>query len=235
MKPITAPGLFLGLTRLVACVALIATFQLVAAAQTPDRPVPCVTEPCPPQPPPIPPVDIECTEKLPCPKPQATITEAAASVVPVRDANNNPISNVQALVSVVDNGVTLDITGLATGMDPTQQYVSLFYDTASQDTTLNACLPTAGGPQQTFSQMVIGVWLPLGTSTRTLKASKFGPPASPVPLAYLAVNQIGTVSVRLDTRATTPVPNAPDPSRFVIQSCGRLNVTRITRVQGPLQ
>jgi hypothetical protein len=144
----------------------------------------------------------------------------------VRDANNKPISNVQALVSVVDNGATLDITGLATGMDPTQQYVSLFYDTASLDTTLNACLPTPGGPQQTFSQMVIGVWLPLGTSTRTLKASKFGPPASPVPLAYLAVNQIGTVSVRLDTRPTTPVPNAPDPSRFVIQSCGRLNVTR---------
>lgn len=220
MNRITAPGLFLGLTRLAACGVLIAAFQFAAAAQTTDAsPATPTPQPC---------ADAKCTTDIP------TITEAAANVVPVRDANNKPISNVQALVSVVDNGATLDITGLATGMDPTQQYVSLFYDTASQDTTLNACLPTAGGPQQTFSQMVIGVWLPLGTSTRTLKASKFGPPASPVPLAYLAVNQIGTVSVRLDTRPTTPVPNAPDPSRFVIQSCGRLNVTRTTPVPGPL-
>jgi hypothetical protein len=223
MKHITAPGLFLGLTRLATCGVLIAAFQLVAAAQTADAPPPT------PTPPPV------CNAIDPCPTPPPlTITEAAANIVPVRDANNNPISNIQALVSVVDNGATLDITGLATGMDPTQQYVSLFYDTASLDTTLNACLPTAGGPQQTFSQMVIGVWLPLGTSTRTLKASKFGPPASPVPLAYLAVNQIGTVSVRLDTRPTTPVPNAPDPSRFLIQSCGRLKVTRTTPVLGTL-
>ena len=220
MNHITAPGLSLRLTRLAACGVLIAAFQLVAAAQTADKLLPTPTpQPC---------ADASCTTDI------TTITEAAASIVPVRDANNKPISNVQALVSVVDNGATLDITGLATGMDPTQQYVSLFYDTASQDTTLDACLPTAGGPQQTFSQMVIGVWLPLGTSTRTLKASKFAPPASPVPLAYLAVNQIGTVSVRLDTRPTTPVPNAPDPSRFVIQSCGRLNVTRTTPVPGRL-
>jgi len=165
----------------------------------------------------------------PTPTP-ATVTEAAANIVPLRDANNNPISNVQALVSVVDNGSTLDITGLATGMDPAQQYVSLFYDTNSLTTGLGACLPTPGGPQQTFSQMVIGIWLPLGSSTRTLKASKFGPASAPVPLAYLAVKQIGTVSVRLDSQPTVPVPNAPDPARFQIQSCGRLVVTRTTPV-----
>ncbi len=223
-----ASHLFSRLARLTICGVLIMVFQIAVVAQSSDA----QASPTPPRPMPTP---NPCTSIDPCPSPNVTTTEAAASIVPLRDANNNAISNVQALVSVIDNGTSLDVTGLATGMDPAQQYVSLFYDTNSLDTTLNACLPTPGGPQQTFSQMVIGVWLPLGSSTRTLKASKFGPPSAPVPLAYLAVNQIGTVSVRLDSTPTTPVPNAPDPSRFQIQSCGRLQVTRVTRTPGPLQ
>ena len=119
-------------------------------------------------------------------------------------------------------------------MDPTGVYVSLFYDTSSRATHAvvngtslqNACLPTEGfQPPQSFSQMVIGVWLPVGSSTRTLSAVKNGAFDAPVPLAYLPINQIGTISVRQDTRAGQPVPNQPDPNRFRLRACGAFAIT----------
>ncbi|MGI9105953.1 MAG: hypothetical protein ACR2G4_06875 [Pyrinomonadaceae bacterium] len=136
-------------------------------------------------------------------------------------ADGSP-STVSAVVDVVDTKTALIVRGRAVGMVPDQVYVSLFYDINSFSTGPNACLPTPGDTSLNFSQMVIGYWLPIGSSVRTLAAVKFGPDFSPVPLAYAPLNQIGTVSVRLDTQPTMMIPAQPDPKRFQLRACGTM-------------
>lgn len=61
-----------------------------------------------------------------------------------------------------DDGTTLTVTGAAFGMDPLKAYASLLYDLGSVARGPRACLPTDNS--LTFNQMVLGYWLPLGTS-----------------------------------------------------------------------
>jgi hypothetical protein len=147
-------------------------------------------------------------------------------------------SGIKALIHVQTTGRTNTITGFATGMDPNKAYVSLFYDTGSVPGGPCACIPTTPSPKPdvckttdaqplTFSQMVIGYWLPLiGSSTRTLTVLKAGPPDAAVPLAFVPLENIGTVSIREDTQLGAPLPEKPDPTRFQLRACGKFHLNR---------
>ncbi|MCI0339126.1 MAG: hypothetical protein L0226_16260 [Acidobacteria bacterium] len=160
-----------------------------------------------------------------------TATEENAALAPINT------SGIRALVSVKIIAGTNTVTGFATGMDPYKAYVSLFYDAGSPGSGPCACIPsnppppslqatcrTTNKPKVTFSQMVIGYWLPLiGTTTRSMLVLKASPdPNAPVPLAAVPLANIGAVSVREDTKLGTPLPAAPDPARFQLRACGRL-------------
>jgi hypothetical protein len=154
----------------------------------------------------------------------------------------NPInrSGIQALISVEKIGQTETITGFATGMDPYKAYVSLFYDAGSPGSGPCACIPsnppppslastckTTNAPPVNFSQMVIGYWLPLiGSSKRTLSVLKAGAPDAPAPLAFVPLENIGSVSIREDTQLGKPLPSAPDPVRFQLRACGKFRLDR---------
>jgi hypothetical protein len=210
------------LNYLVVCCVLVITFQIVTVAQEiPDPcdipetgPAPsevCISpEICIPALPPLFPPD-GCTRRL---------QQGSAGLNPAT-ADGSP-STVSAIVDVVDTKTALIVRGRAVGMEPDQVYVSLFYDINSFPTGPNACLPTPGDTSLNFSQMVIGYWLPIGSSIRTLTAIKVGPAFLPVPLAYARLAQIGTVSVRLDTDPRTPIPAQADPNRFRLRACGSL-------------
>lgn len=160
-----------------------------------------------------------------------TATEENAALAPINT------SGIRALVNVKIVAGTNTVTGFATGMDPFKAYVSLFYDAGSPGSGPCACIPsnpppaalqatcrTTNAPKVTFSQMVVGYWLPLiGSTTRSMLVLKANPdPNAPVPLASVPLANIGAVSVREDTRLGTPLPAAPDPARFQLRACGRL-------------
>lgn len=154
----------------------------------------------------------------------------------------NPInrSGIQALIHVEKIGATETITGFGTGFDPYKAYVSLFYDAGSPGSGPCACIPsnpppaalqstcpTTSAPPVNFSQMVIGYWLPLiGSSKRELKVLKAGGADAPVPLAFVPLENIGSVSVREDTQLGKPLPSAPDPARFQLRACGKFRIDR---------
>ncbi len=157
-------------------------------------------------------------------------------------ADLNPInrSGIQALIHVEKIGQTETITGFATGLDPYKAYVSLFYDAGSPGTGPCACIPsnpppaalqstcpTTSAPPVNFSQMVIGYWLPLiGSSKRELKVLKAGATNAPAPLAFVPLENIGSVSIREDTQLGQPLPSAPDPARFQLRACGKFRIDR---------
>lgn len=136
---------------------------------------------------------------------RADIARARARLAPING------SGIKARLFFRDRGNVLKVRGEARGMDPAKVYVSLLYDPGSVPTGPNACLPTNN--QLTFTQMVVGYWVPVGSSVRTLLAIKAGP-------SYASLNLIGTASVRWDTQPTQPLPSAPDPNRFQLQACG---------------
>jgi hypothetical protein len=146
-------------------------------------------------------------------------------------------SGIRALMHVRTIGRTNMITGMATGLDPHKAYVSVFYDAGSPGDGPCACLPTTPSPRPdckstnapplAFSQMVVGYWLPLiGSSVRTLSVLKFGPPEAAVPLAFVPLEHIGSVSVREDTQLGTPLPERPDPARFQLRACGKFRIEK---------
>ncbi len=162
---------------------------------------------------------------------------AQTGTVPEGDADMNPInrSGIRGLINVKRIGQTNTVTGFATGMDPYKAYVSLFYDAGSPGTGPCACIPSnpppaalastckaTNSPPVNFSQMVIGYWLPLiGSTTRTLQVLKAGNVNAPVPLAFVPLENIGSVSIREDTQLGQPLPAAPDPARFQLRACGK--------------
>ncbi len=152
-------------------------------------------------------------------------------------ADLNPInrSGIRALINVKKIGQTETITGFATNMDPYKAYVSLFSDAGSPGSGPCACISsnpspaalratckTTAAPPVNFSQMVVGYWLPLiGSTTRTLHVLKAGASDAPAPLAFVSLENIGSVSVREDTQLGQPLPAAHDPNRFQLRACGK--------------
>ncbi|HZG52280.1 MAG TPA: hypothetical protein VEZ40_09095 [Pyrinomonadaceae bacterium] len=206
MKRIFASALS-GLTSFVLLGALMLFFRTAAVAQTQTSPMLpdlnfCLQNP----------IGDGCVS--------IPIGYAEAYLQPAGTGNGN----MTAQMRFFDTGNTLTATGMANGMDPTKVYVSLFYDTGSVPTGANACLPTNNS--LTFpAQMVVGVWLPLGSKSRTLHAVKAGMTGQITD--YAPLNAIGTVSIREDTQVGQPIPTRPDPVRFQLRSCSNVNQTAL--------
>ena len=69
-------------------------------------------------------------------------------------------SGVQARIVFLDTGNPqngLVVSGIASGLDPTQMYFTLVYDTGSKPGGPAACVPT-GNPPLTGAQMAVGFW-----------------------------------------------------------------------------
>jgi hypothetical protein len=130
-------------------------------------------------------------------------------------AKLEPIKNsgVRGMLTFSDDGIALVVHGVASGLDPTQTYATLLYDRRSRPKGGNACLPTDGS--MSFTQMLVGVWVVDGDGNATLTSVMTGP-------AYVALNKVGTASIRRDTNPSAGVPTAPDPKRFVLQACGKV-------------
>lgn len=121
-------------------------------------------------------------------------------------------SDINAVITFNQSDTTLTVVGTGHGFRRNRVYVSLVYDPGSVPTGPSACLPTSAN-QLTFTQMILGYWLPLGSRNRTLSVVKTG-------ASFAPLNQIGTTSVRRDRTPDLPLPPAPDPNRFRLKACG---------------
>lgn len=122
-------------------------------------------------------------------------------------------SDIRAALTFSDNGAELRVIGIATGLDPTRQYVTLLYDAGSVARGPSACLPTDNS--LTFTQMVVKFWKVDDDGNGRFSVRKKGS-------SYIPLSAVGTSSVRLDTQPGQPLPTAPDPNRFVLQACGKV-------------
>lgn len=116
-------------------------------------------------------------------------------------------SDIQAHIFFVDNGSTLFVLGVATGLDPLKTYISLVYGEGSVPGGPHACEPSG---TLNRAQMFVGAWTVSADGTGVLTAKKTGP-------AYVPVSKAGTVSVRHLISAGPP-PVAP------LQACGEVAV-----------
>jgi hypothetical protein len=135
---------------------------------------------------------------------------AAATEPAIGSARLNEIddSNIRARVAFLDTGGPaggLVVSAVATGLDPTQTYFSLVYDTGSLPSGPGACLPT--GPALTAEQMEVGFWKVARNGVGTLFVVKRGDD-------YAPLDAIGAMSIRIVL--------GPPPAGFVLQACGRV-------------
>jgi hypothetical protein len=101
-------------------------------------------------------------------------------------------SGITGEIEFRDTGTALIVSGEAKGLNPTKHYISLLYDVGSIDTGPGACLPSRGPGSPGFldeSKMFVAEWLPLGSSERSIKATKRG-------ASYTPIGTFRTVSIR---------------------------------------
>ena len=139
-----------------------------------------------------------------------TWSPAAATELAIGSARLNEIddSGIRAHVAFLDTGSAaggLVVSAVATGLDPTQTYFSLVYDTGSLPSGPGACLPT--GPALTADQMEVGFWKVARNGIGTLFVVKRGDD-------YVPLDEIGAMSIRIVL--------GPPPAGFVLQACGRV-------------
>lgn len=131
-------------------------------------------------------------------------------------ARQTPISQsgIQGEILFLDTGSSLHglvVSGKATGLDPTQTYFSLLYNTGSQPGGPNACVPDPNHPAITGAQMFTNFWSVAPDGTGTLFRQKTG-------AAYVALSDVATVSIRKATPGMNP------PFFDILQACGEINV-----------
>lgn len=134
------------------------------------------------------------------------------------EAHERPFSPIRGKIHFSDNGTTLTVRGEASGMDPSLSYISFVYGTGSHGRNSLACLPPTPN-NLTFNQMVLGYWLPVGSSHRTLYAVKTG--SNNAPTDYASLGQFASASVRWDTTPTQPLSVNQSPARYYLQTCSR--------------
>jgi hypothetical protein len=137
-----------------------------------------------------------------------TWSATAAAELEVGSSRLGPIggSGIRARAAFLDTGhpaTGLIVSAVATGLDPSQTYFSLVYDTGSAITGPLACLPT--GPSLTADQMNVGFWKVSPRGEGTLFAVKQGD-------SYVPLDEIGAISIRIVL--------GPPPEGFVLQACG---------------
>jgi hypothetical protein len=124
-----------------------------------------------------------CTEEKPC--------VYVAHLTPA----GNPIdqgSNITATITYKDFGDRWTAHGTGTGFAATKSYLTLTYGTGSATAGPAACLWM---PDESFDQMQVGQWEPVGSANRTLDAARVGPGYFPIAIAdstsVRRIDQIG--------------------------------------------
>jgi hypothetical protein len=141
---------------------------------------------------------------------QAPTGQATAS------AQQHPINNsgIQAEIVFLDTGGDVNglaLSGRASGLDPTQTYFSLLYNTGSVPGGPSACTPSSSGSAITFAQMFTAFWTVAPDGTGTLFRQKTG-------TAYVPLSAVATVSIRKVTPGMNP------PFFDILQACGQISV-----------
>lgn len=132
----------------------------------------------------------------------ATLPPAAAAEPSLGSALVHSIdgSGIRGRISFLDSGDAasgLVVAGSASGLDPSQGYVTLVYDRGALPGGPDACLPTGG---LDGTRMFVGFWNVSGDGSGSLFVVKSGD-------SYAALEEIGAVSIR-----------AAD---FSLQACGQ--------------
>jgi hypothetical protein len=131
-------------------------------------------------------------------------------------ADLNPIdeSGIRARIAFLDSGSPqnqLVVAGVATGLDPTQTYVTLVYDREAAFEGPLACVPSRTPSPLTSDQMIVGFWTVAPDGTGSLFAVKTG-------VSYVPLREVGAASIR--------VVLGPPPAGFVLQACGQVQANR---------
>lgn len=132
----------------------------------------------------------------------------SASVPPV--VTDGPTGSIQ----FVDDGVQIYAQGQGSGFDPGRQYVSLVYET-NQTTGPRACAVDPNDPNElNFEQMLVGEWLPLDGTERTLRVDQ--------PKTISGLDRWNTVSIREINDGSDPinVTGFLPAQIFQLRSCG---------------
>ncbi len=162
---------------------------------------------------------------------QSALTRNYAS--PIAQVNTVPIQPNAVTTTMFFQAVNGDpskagtrISGTGFGFDwrLSGRYYSLVYDLQSvspQDPGAVAPFCKKNNDTIPFTFMIIGTWIvdPFGFATLV---------QLPTSLSQLQLNLARTASVRFDTQFGAPIPPAPDPTRFLLRSCGTL-----TRLRAP--
>ncbi len=125
---------------------------------------------------------------------------------------NTAAPAINAEVATVDNGVSINSTGVGTGFQKQGLYVSVLYENGSKSTGPGACLPNGKVP---FGDRIIGAWVPDGSTHRVLA------PVTELGQAYAGGHLVGswdkgTISVRRVDLIKPPILYAN------LQACGRV-------------
>jgi len=121
-------------------------------------------------------------------------------------------SGIQGEILFLDTGSDVNglvLSGTAAGLDPTQTYFSLLYNSGSVPGGPSACTPSPSGPPLTGAQMFTAFWTVAPDGTGTLFRQKTG-------TDYVPLSEVATVSIRKVT--TTP------PFFNILQACGEIKV-----------
>ncbi len=128
-------------------------------------------------------------------------------------------SGVKARIDFVDDGTTLFVTAVATGLDPAQTYLTLIYDNGALPGGPNGCRPTIfdpGDPEFLLNRMVVGSWNVDADGNGALSAinTNFG-------VDYVPIGLFRAASLR---RVLGPplTPGAPPPT--ALEACGRVAI-----------
>ncbi len=126
-------------------------------------------------------------------------------------------SGVLARIEFLDDGATLTVTGSATGLDPSETYLTLIYDNGSLPGGPDACMPTVFDfmdPDFLLGTMLVGSWVVDAEGRGTLSAvnTNFG-------ADYVPLTRFRSTSVR---RVTGPPPMPGGPPATELVACGHV-------------
>ncbi len=126
-------------------------------------------------------------------------------------------SAVRARIAFIDNGVDLIVIGTATGLDPSETFISNIYDIGSVATGPTACEPTIFDPNDPgfiLPTMFLGTWVVDAEGVGKLTAINTNNGNDFVPL-----RRFRTVSIRQFV--------APgNPPETVLEACGNVSTQK---------
>ena len=117
------------------------------------------------------------------------------------EAEAEPPTEIEAEFEFDDNTVDeiLTITGTAEGLSPGRTYRSLLYDTGSLVEGINSCKPSNDSLSEPVDRMFVDFWDVAADGTGTLG------PVAKAGAQYVALSEIGTISVRGGSTGTVVV------------------------------